>query len=304
MKLFIYFLMGMTTVIAPHANKNNFIIVVLPDTQNYAEFYPEINNSQCEWIVANKDNIDMVIHLGDLVNNSSVTAQWDVADTCMHKIYGEVPILIIPGNHEGNLQNYNVYFPYTELDTMDYWGGYFPDTAMYNSYGFAVKGSDSLLILGMQWCPDSSAIDWADSVLDMYSHLPTVFFTHNFLYLDGERSDTVNCGVTCSISKHAGKQIWECLMYNRTNIFLIISGHYAGIAKRLDFIDGYPCYQVLKDYQGGNRGGDGWLDIITVNYQMNRIDIDVYSPYLDCFNGKECDRWCLYENEIISAKQK
>ena len=48
----------------------DFTIVVLPDTQNYSQFYPQIFNSQTQWVANNAagQNIALVIGVGDVVN--------------------------------------------------------------------------------------------------------------------------------------------------------------------------------------------------------------------------------------------
>lgn len=52
------------------AAEGDFSVVLLPDTQNYSESFPESYTAQTEWIVKNRDkeNIRFVIHLGDIVN--------------------------------------------------------------------------------------------------------------------------------------------------------------------------------------------------------------------------------------------
>ena len=54
------------TIATVSAGDQNFSIVVLPDTQFYSESYPGIFTNQTQWIVDNKDrlNIKFVIHVG------------------------------------------------------------------------------------------------------------------------------------------------------------------------------------------------------------------------------------------------
>ena len=48
-----------------------FSIIVLPDTQHYSSTYPEIFYKQMDWVVENKNllNIQYVIHLGDITKD-------------------------------------------------------------------------------------------------------------------------------------------------------------------------------------------------------------------------------------------
>src|SRR6185437_10730146 len=48
-------------------------IIVLPDTQNEAQFFPSVLDSQTSWIVNNQKalNIQMVLGVGDIVNDGA-----------------------------------------------------------------------------------------------------------------------------------------------------------------------------------------------------------------------------------------
>jgi hypothetical protein len=63
----------------------DFTIVVLPDTQHYSQRYPTTFTNQTQWIVNNKDalNIVYVAHEGDIVNTASSTEQWNNAVAAM-----------------------------------------------------------------------------------------------------------------------------------------------------------------------------------------------------------------------------
>ncbi|NLE38560.1 MAG: hypothetical protein GX621_11095 [Pirellulaceae bacterium] len=51
----------------------SWTMIILPDTQYYAESFPHIFHAQTEWIAAHKDshNIQMVIHEGDRTNRQT-----------------------------------------------------------------------------------------------------------------------------------------------------------------------------------------------------------------------------------------
>lgn len=71
----------------------NFTIVVLPDTQGYTQDYPWLFDNQTQWIVDNKEalNIVFVTHLGDLVNSYGNITQWEYANCSMSKLCDNVP---------------------------------------------------------------------------------------------------------------------------------------------------------------------------------------------------------------------
>src|SRR5262245_58343296 len=62
--------------------QKSFSVVLLPDTQNYAENASYgVYAHQAQWIVNNPSsrNIQFVVHLGD-VTNHDVAAEWQTAD--------------------------------------------------------------------------------------------------------------------------------------------------------------------------------------------------------------------------------
>ena len=63
------------------AAAQDFTIVALPDTQHYSQSYPQIFNSQTQWIKDNVSalNIRLVLGEGDIVNGGGDIGQWHVA---------------------------------------------------------------------------------------------------------------------------------------------------------------------------------------------------------------------------------
>jgi hypothetical protein len=63
-------------------------LIVLPDTQYYAASYPEVFAAQTQWIVDNRErlNIQIVMQAGDIVDTWNDAAQWNVADKSLSQI--------------------------------------------------------------------------------------------------------------------------------------------------------------------------------------------------------------------------
>ena len=76
-------------------------LVLLPDTQIYAQNYPGIFDAQTAWILNNarSRNIRYVMHLGDIVNVNSIP-EWKNARDSMGALDGKVPYALVPGNHD------------------------------------------------------------------------------------------------------------------------------------------------------------------------------------------------------------
>ena len=71
----------------------------------------------------------------------------------------------------------------------------------------------------------------------------------------------------------------------------VLSGHFHDAETLVDEIDDdgdgvtdRKVYQMLADYQGGPEGGQGYLRLLKVNQNSNKISVETYSPYLDKYN--------------------
>ena len=90
----------------PAADQEPFTIVMLPDTQFYAETYPEYFHDQTEWVRRNaeKENIVFVTQVGDIVQNGDAAPnEWKVADEAFARLKGVVPWGVAIGNHDYDL---------------------------------------------------------------------------------------------------------------------------------------------------------------------------------------------------------
>jgi len=84
-------------------NPGDFTVVVLPDPQNYSQYYPQIFDAQTQWIAANSaaQNVQVVLEVGDSVNNSKDLAEWQNANHSISLLdQSGVPYAIAVGNHD------------------------------------------------------------------------------------------------------------------------------------------------------------------------------------------------------------
>ena len=75
---------------------------LMPDTQIYAESYPQHFNAQTQFLKDNAAalNLKYVLHEGDIVNVAAATGQWTNSRTALDKLNGFVPYALAPGNHD------------------------------------------------------------------------------------------------------------------------------------------------------------------------------------------------------------
>ncbi|MFH1022852.1 MAG: metallophosphoesterase [Planctomycetota bacterium] len=266
-----------------------FTLVVLPDTQTYTLSAPEIFTAQTRWIRDNKDkwNIAFVAHLGDIVENGPKEDEWQRANESMSLLDGVVPYGIVPGNHDYNSTSarnttlYNKYFPVSRFEKQPWYGGHFGENNDNSYQTFRTEGMD-FLSLCLELGPRDEVLEWAGGVIARYPRHRVIVITHCYLNFDGTR---VRKGHEYHTSTYVrkgndGEAIWEKLVSQHKNIFLVLSGHMLGPAARLigEGREGNRVHELFSNYQGSKKG---WLRIMTFLPRENRIDVTTYSPTLD-----------------------
>lgn len=270
------------------ASEEEFTIIVLPDTQKYSQSYPDVYSSQTQWIVDNKDslNIIFVLHEGDIVQNWNAITEYDNANSSMSLLDNNVPYSVIPGNHDheggsttGSTSHYNTYFPTSRFDSNSWWGGSYNDND--NNYQLITIGELEYIFLSLDYCPSLDEITWADNILNTYQDRKAILTTHRYLDSNGNRNE-------------CGENIWTNLINTHSNLQIILCGHVHTEARRTDINQaGKPVHQMLADYQDRNNGGNGWLRILTFTPSENRIYVKTYSPYLNQYETDPSSEFTL-----------
>jgi hypothetical protein len=256
-----------TTTSAPPAD---FTVVVLPDTQLYSALYPETFIAQTRWIADQQAdrNIVFVSHVGDVVDSTSQSRQWDSADAAMSLLDGHVPYGIAPGNHdlrEGGKAAFNANFGVARFEEQPWYGGHSGSDNLNSWQTFEASGM-RFLVLHLARNPSAKTLRWARGVVEGHPGSRVILSTHNFL---GKR------GVRTSV----GDEIWTGLVMESCSIFLVVSGHAHGAAHRSDDNTcGTPVEQVLQDYQDVGRGGNGFLTVFTFRPSLGRVEAEAFSP--------------------------
>ena len=275
---------------------DTFTIVALPDTQIYSRQYPEIFRAQTQWIADNiaKENIKLVVGLGDIVDNGSNLAQWQNANSAISLLDGRVPYMLAIGNHDydNNVPSsrsavyYNTFYGVSHYAGQSWFRGNFPAGSSENYYGTFNFNGQNYLILILEFFPRNSVIDWASSVIQANHDKKVIIVTHAYEFDDNTRlqkcySDSAGSyGLT---SDNDGEEMWNKLAGKFTNVIMVLSGHIKvndGVGRRADLgINGNLVNQVLADYQSYPEGGGGSLRLLRITPSQNRIDVSTYSPY-------------------------
>jgi 3',5'-cyclic AMP phosphodiesterase CpdA len=248
-----------------------FSVVLLPDTQFYAETYHDEFFAQTQWI---KDNIEaekirMVIHLGDIVQNrNEKKEEWEIARKAFRTIDGLVPYTVAPGNHDQELESrdstlYNQYFPYSDYEDYDWYGGHMGEDND-NNYTFFEAENLKFLVLNLEMHPDEEVMTWAIGVIEAHPNHRIILATHHYLGHNGWAG--------------TADQLWDKVINTHENVFMVVCGHITGYATMITpNIRGNMVYQILSDYQGMD-GGKGWMRTLRFYPKSNRIVASELSP--------------------------
>ena len=262
-----------------------FTVVVLPDTQYYAQHaeWTYHFEAQTQWTVDHLDEWDIVFlsHVGDIVQNGSQTAEWQRAAAAMDRLDGALPYAAVIGNHDwastGNKDtstaNYLANFgPHRYAGRPWYAGG---DPSGLNHAQLFDGGGKTFLHLTLEWRPDweSDALAWAQSVIDAHPGVPTIISSHEHL-TDAHGGDR----------SASGENVFNRLVRSNDQVFMVLNGHYTqgaafGEHYELHLNDyGRPVIEMLADFQRRPEGGDGWLRLLEFLPADNRIEVHTFSP--------------------------
>lgn len=272
----------------------DFTVVLLADTQFYSESYPENYLSQTEWIKdrVDPDNIKFVIHLGDIVQNPTVEKEWQNADQAQRLLDKVVPYSMLPGNHDMDGRDtslYNKYFPASRFEGNCWYGGHLGDTNDNNYCTFKAGGMD-FLVLSLEYEPRAETLQWANQVVASHKRHRVIVATHRYL----DRKVRNSCG----------ERILDKLVKKHENVFLVVCGHVLGVNHLTATNDaGGTVHEILSDYQGLPKGGNGWLRTLRFVPGEGKIHVQAYSPLLDEYN-KAPEHTFTIEYEMKPAQLK
>ena len=272
-----------------------FTLIGFPDTQYYTSLKnggsAAILNSQTQWVVNNKDALNIVyaVGLGDCVDEGDLfEAPWQVLDNAMDMIENPVttnlpdglPYGLAVGNHDqtangdadGTTNFYNQYFGTNRFSGRGYYGGNYGSNNDNHFDLFSANGMDFIVIhFEYDTTPDAAVITWAENLLQTYSSRRAIIVSHWI----------INTGNPGSFSAQ-GQALYNAFRDN-PNVFLMLSGHVPGEGRRTDTYEGNTIHSVLSDYQSRTNGGNGWLRIMEFDPSANMINVKTYSPYLNQF---------------------
>ena len=285
-KTFVAFaIIAFITTCGVSAQAEPFSVVLLPDTQYYAEKYPETYINQTLWIRKQRtdNNIKFAIHLGDIVQTPTKENEWGNANRAMQILDGVVPYSMVPGNHDMIVKQrdsslYNKYFSPERFKDRKWYGGHLGENND-NNYCFFEHGDLKFMVISLEFAPRDATLTWAAGICQKYPQHRVIIATHCYMRTNGR--DT-GCATSYKVAGNSGEEIWQKLVSKQPNVFFVISGHVLGVGLQISTNDaGGKVIEMLTDYQGRPNGGDGWLRTLRFVPKENKIYVKTYSPLLD-----------------------
>ena len=302
-------------------SNETFSVIGLPDTQKYSELYPEIFLAQTQWIVDNRDdlNIEFVSHYGDIVQNgtgSLAIGEYNNAEAAMTLLPdANIPHGIAVGNHDVlesgsagqtyDTSNYLQYFGPQWYGERDWFGGASPSGL--SNYQFFEGAGTEFLALHLDLETPHSELAWAQGIINDNRDKPVMVTTHR--YLQDAEDITANVPIVPSgrypelwylfegqynPDGIRAEELFDHFVATNRNIFLVNAGHFGEEYRQTSYnIHGLPVYEVLADYQEESNGGNGYLRIMEFDPANDRLNVSSYSPTLDNFLTEDESQFSL-----------
>lgn len=260
------FILLLTLIIATTTlNAQFFTFGTIPDTQNLSETDEDALQVDAitQWYVKNKDslNIKFVASLGDMT-------QWGAEDQWkrIQKSYSvfkkaNLPFAPCQGNHDPTLDLMNKYFPVSEFEQTDMFGGYL--NGIENAYYLFSENNMDFIVVVIQTHDqysdnyDTVSVNWANKILNQYNNRHAIFVTHDFF-------------------EH--KQLISDVITKHDNLFLALCGH--SCAREQYWTETSPNGRavncIMADYQCDENKG-ATLRYYTFDFEKQAINAYTYN---------------------------
>ena len=289
-----------------------FSIIILPDTQNYTSSFPDLIYKQMDWIVKNKDiiNIQYVAHMGDITDNNKEDA-WEVASKS-YKILEKagIPYSVVCGdndiknpeknNYDGkrHTEFLNRYFPVSRFDKPGSWwrGGFFEPGKIDNYFCLFSYREYKYMIMNLEIAPRNAVLKWADKIISQHGSEKVFVVTHDYIDSDGKRLDDLKSfgmngkDINGKPKGNNADEVFKKLIKKNTNIITVLCGHKNGTFENTvkvkiskDSEETRKVFEILTDFQdeklkgSDEKSGKGLLRVLKIYPEKNEMVLSTVS---------------------------
>jgi hypothetical protein len=290
---------------------DEFMVAVIPDSQIYAEQFPQTFERHMKWLAdrAAAYNIVFVSHVGDIVQTGEKRNEWNVAVASYDWLRDAgVPHGLAIGSHDFSdsnqydgpikpcggpgevgckVQMYVEHFGAALYKGKPWYRG--ASTTGESSYQIVEAGGFKLLFLHLMHDTPQPELQWAGEVLDAHPDALVHLTTHRYMF-DYRLTEAlppplgaVTAGRFNLIAYTVGGQsagpttateLFTDFISTHPNIFMVHCGHVDAEFRMKDLNKaGLPVYQTLVDFQDMADGGGGWLRLLHFKPSQNKIDV-------------------------------
>jgi hypothetical protein len=283
-----------------------FSVIILPDTQYSTSGFPDIIYQQMNWIVQNKDrlNIKYVVHLGDVTDNNKDHA-WKIAAKSFGILENAgIPYSLVCGDNDiknpeknsydgiRHTELLNRYFPVSRFDRPGSWwkGGFFETGKIDNYYCTFSSGEYKFMIMNLEIAPRSAVLKWADKTISGNGSAKVIIVTHDYIDSEGKRLDDLKSfdlngkDVYGKPKGNNAEEVYKKLVKKNSNVIMVLCGHKEGTFLKRVKIKPSPdsektrkVFEILSDFQDekfkgeDEKTGKGLLRVLKIYPEKNEF---------------------------------
>ncbi|WP_169513983.1 metallophosphoesterase [Agromyces subbeticus] len=287
-----------------------------------------------DWIAANAESrkISYVAHTGDVIENNirkpatpeleqQVVGEFEVSSRQQGVLDAAgVPNGVIAGNHDNQSGTENgaeaifnrYYGPDRYAAASEGWahaeyGGPWREGDNQNHYDLFSAGGLDFVVVGLSYGVTREEAEWAGSVFAQFPGRNGILLSHDYL-----APSTQPDGRNAAFSAPDGSMLYNTVVAENPNVFLILAGHEHGVGTNVkpdvgeigngvvELLADYQFYTVSADrlglteiggYQPTDqlRFGASFFRLLQIDVERGIMNVDTYSPLLDEFGATEYD---------------
>ena len=276
-----------------------YSFAVVGDTQIINRHYGEDFHKIYDWILANQSskNIQYVFGLGDITDADS-TSEWERAQEIL-RLNCKIPYSVVRGNHD-SVGKFNSLFA-NDSSYVAQFGGFFAENDVRNSWRKITIGENSFLMITLDYGANDDVLNWAGDIIEANGDCKVIVSTHAYLFRDGTTLDSKDvCPPSTSGGYNNGDHMWDKLISQYENIFLVLSGHDPSaqvVMSQKIGVHGNLVTQMLIDPQGvdANTVPTGMVTMLYIKSD-GTIEVETYSTIQESYY-KESNQFTIEETE-------
>lgn len=269
-----------------------YSMIVIPDQQILSHYYQPELMGMYQWIADNreKENIQIVMNVGDLADNCGNTAQWDNNKAAWELLPKDLPFITAAGNHDYDTNSgwnkgygvreqltiMNSYFPQSLFESYPTEIGFFDETNSVNQWqAFSVNGN-KYLVMALEYVPQDDVIAWANQVAEDHPNHQIIMVTHSYV------------GSTGNLYQ---PKLWNNFLSKHENVIMAFSGHVSHneVVHRTDKGEnGNDVHNILMDAQSLDTSNRKYamIGILRFNADGTLCDVSYYSTSRDQYEAR------------------